>query len=398
MTVPHTRADVPERGLPRPVSRVGGRSWCRRPKSVLPPGAVVAGSRAAWLATVSEHPDVEALRADGRRNVLAVASWVARRADPDKLVSRPLWEALADRTGLSVRSAARWLAWLHQRRLLATVTHGVSAGMRPAVLAGTDTGGLAAEYLLCHPRPAAGLPPRPPAGSRTNRGDETSPVSEQITVTPPRNSPSERFQDACAQAGARARTALRAVANLIDKPTQDQPTTTSPPWPMVAPARTRTEQLALCARLQAEDATLRDPRLSRRALRHVLRPWLAAGWTARDVEWAINHRPEGGLWPYAFQDSRQLRNPAGFVVHRLHQWTSQTGTIPPGPCSSVTSTSSTTTRPTSARSTPLPASTTAGDSGGITPASSDRAATYAADIRRALGWPASARVPSLGLK
>lgn len=365
-----------------------GSSWSRRPRSVLPAGAVVAGSRAAWLAAVAGHPDVEALRADGRRNVLAVAAWTAQRADPATMVSRPLWEALSDRTGLSVRSAARWLAWLHSRDLLATVTHGVSAAMRPAVLAGNDVVGLAAEYLLCHPRPPV---PRLPAEPPTNRPDETPEESGQISVTPPRNSPSERFQDACAQAGARAQAALRAVADLADgRPTTDgRPGPGSagrPPWPMVTAARTRTEQLALVDRLRAEDATLRDPRLSRRSLRHVLRPWLTAGWTARDVEWALNHRPDGGLWPYAFQDSRQLRNPAGFVVHRLRQWTSETGTIPPGPCSSTTPARSTTTRARSASSSTAAADPTTGDATGITPADPDRVTTYAANIRAALGW------------
>ncbi len=169
---------------------------------------------------------------------------------------------------------------------------------------------------------------------------------------------------------------------------------------MVVRARTRTEQLALVGRLRAEDATLRDRRLSRRSLRHVLRPWLVAGWTGRDVEWALNHRPEGGTYPYAFAHSDQLRNPAGFLIHRLRQWNDPAGTIPPGPCSSTTTRSSTAntapsalTRPaatpTPTRSSAAATADVAGDSAGITPADPDRAAGYAASIRAALGWDRS---------
>lgn len=397
MTVSHAHTDGLERGVHRlVVSRVGGRSWGCRRRSVLPPGTIVASFPATWLAAVSAHPELEALRADGRRNVLAVAAWVAQRADPATLVSRPLWEALSDRTGLSRPSVARWLSWLHSRGLLVTVAHGRTAGMRPAVLAGMVTeaaaGNLAAEYLLCQPRP-----PRPLRPPKTKRPNETPSVPEQISETPSRNSPSERFQDACTQVRAQARAALRAVATSFDQPTQDQPATAPAPpsWSMVAPARTRAEQLALVDRLRAEDATLRDPRLSRRSLRHVLRPWLVAGWTGRDLEWAINHRPEGGTYPYAFAHSDQLRNPAGFVVHRLRQWTEETGTIPTGPCSSTTSPTTsngtlatgTATAPlASTEPTPRAALATAVQVAESALADPDRAAGYAASIRAALGW------------
>ncbi len=166
MTVPHACI----RGL-------GSASHRTVSRSPLHAGSAVPASPAGWLTIVSAHPDVSELRADGQRNVLAVAAWVARRADPKTGVSRPLWAALSDRTGLSRASVARWLSWLHQRDLMATVAHGRTAAMRPAVLAGRisalDAGNEAAEYLLCQPRPP-----------KTKRPDKTPSTPEQISETP----------------------------------------------------------------------------------------------------------------------------------------------------------------------------------------------------------------------
>jgi hypothetical protein len=100
------------------------------------------------------------------------------------------------------------------------------------------------------------------------------------------------------------------------------------PWLLRRPARTRAERLAACERLRAESPTLR--RVSARRLRHVLRPWLLAGWTVRGVQHALDHRPDGAPWRIPFRPD-ELRNPSGWVVHRMRAWTDADGAPLPDP-------------------------------------------------------------------
>jgi hypothetical protein len=84
-------------------------------------------------------------------------------------------------------------------------------------------------------------------------------------------------------------------------------------------ARTRDERLALCERLRAESPPVRAAGSARR-LRHLLRPWLLAGWSARGLLYAVDHTPDGAPWRFAWRSVRELRNPAGWLLHRLRAW------------------------------------------------------------------------------
>jgi len=64
-------------------------------------------------------------------------------------------------------------------------------------------------------------------------------------------------------------------------------------------------------------------------LRWLLREFLEAGWTAADVLHALDTHPTDG--PYAYATSAPgtpggLRNPAGWVLHRLQPWRGPDGT------------------------------------------------------------------------
>jgi hypothetical protein len=62
-----------------------------------------------WLASLRRQDWVRGIRADGRANVLAVARLVALSASWQTLESRPTWDRLVARSGLSQRTVARWL-------------------------------------------------------------------------------------------------------------------------------------------------------------------------------------------------------------------------------------------------------------------------------------------------
>ena len=99
-------------------------------------------------------------------------------------------------------------------------------------------------------------------------------------------------------------------------------------WARHLPARTAADRLALADRLRHDSPALTWVGNSRR-LRWLLRDFLHAGWTAEDLLHALDTHPDTG--PYAYATSAPgtrggLRNPAGWVLHRLRPWRAPDGT------------------------------------------------------------------------
>jgi len=101
------------------------------------------------------------------------------------------------------------------------------------------------------------------------------------------------------------------------------------PWPATQPATTRTERLRLAHQLRRVSPDLHP--LSPRLLRHLLRPWLLAGWTLTDVLHAIDHHPTHGPRHHSPTGTGPgtIRNPPGWLLHRLHDWQHPDGTPMP---------------------------------------------------------------------
>jgi len=99
-------------------------------------------------------------------------------------------------------------------------------------------------------------------------------------------------------------------------------------WARHLPATTAADRLALAERLRHDSPAFVWVGSSRR-VRWLLRDFLTAGWTAEDVLHALDHHPEEG--PYAYATSAPgtrggVRNPAGWVLHRLKPWRGPEGT------------------------------------------------------------------------
>jgi len=103
-------------------------------------------------------------------------------------------------------------------------------------------------------------------------------------------------------------------------------------WSRDAPARTRRDRLHLTDRLLAIAPDLTGIG-SARLLRHLLRPWLEAGWTINDVFLAIENHPTTGLRPHSptitTTGPGAVRHPAGWLLARMRDWTQPDGTPPP---------------------------------------------------------------------
>ena len=64
-----------------------------------------------------------------------------------------------------------------------------------------------------------------------------------------------------------------------------------------------------------------------------MRPFRAAGWTAGDLEWAIDHEPSGRQHPYPVRDIRNIPGTGGTpphwalarIRHRLALWLDDRG-------------------------------------------------------------------------
>jgi len=61
--------------------------------------------------------------------------------------------------------------------------------------------------------------------------------------------------------------------------------------------------------------------LSARHLRHLLRPWLDAGWTPADVLHALDHTPADAAHTW----TTDVRSPRGWLAFRLGMWTDAQG-------------------------------------------------------------------------
>lgn len=260
----------------------------------LPAGSTIARSQGSWLRQVEEHRDTFELRADALANLMAVAREVSRSADWRTLTARPTWDRLCDRTDLSRRTVARWLAWLREHGLLGLLESGTTARWRPRA-ASALTGNRAAVYLLAVPADA------------TPQVGETKPVETTGT-------PSQLLTEGESK---------RARADGRESPLRgpDQPSRAlSGPIPSLHQAPTnRGERLISAQTLQMRIPALRG--LSDRHLRHLLRPWFVAGWTPADVLYALDHAPsqEAHTWTTA------VRSPAGWLRHRLALWTNDAG-------------------------------------------------------------------------
>ncbi|RKS80643.1 hypothetical protein CLV35_0232 [Motilibacter peucedani] len=315
------------------------------PAAALPRGSVRAKGQAAWVAAVAAHPDTALLRADAHTNLRSIAATLARYADWNELTSRPTWARLAALAGVSERTVARWTAWLRQRGLLGVVETGSTPATRPMALRDVE-GNRAALYLLCHPV-SLGSAARHPQASDPRLSEPTlvAPVDESGMPSGP--APQEMRQNG--RAGAvLSQAPLRGVAmttrptNPAEPPagsedpvstpgaTQEAKSARTTAWGRHTPARTRRDMLALVDRLQAEGPVYRAVGSPRR-LRHLLRPWLNAGWTIAGLEWAIDHKPDGEPWRYAWRSVDELRNPAGWLRHRLRRWTTEDGAPLPDP-------------------------------------------------------------------
>jgi hypothetical protein len=292
----------------------------------IPDGSRRARTEAEFFEDLDQDDELVLVRADRRRNVAKVAEVLAAFAEwenkpgrqGEEMTTMPTWQELMDRTGLSRSTVADILRWLRERGRLGVVETGSTPEIRAGALwplpdPHADEDNRAAVYVLCVPK---GEPDEPeetevdqPAGLTSVPAD--SPVDG--TRTPPRsvfgagNSCPARAREETGQNGKRSNEG----GGL---------------WKTSVRPCGKREQLAAAEAARWADPVLR--RLSARHVRHLLAPWWSASWTVDDALYALNARPDGTPWPYAYQ-ADELRHVPGWIRHRLAAWTTPDGR--PGP-------------------------------------------------------------------
>lgn len=304
----------------------------RRYDGYLDEKTVHCSSPATWRRLVLESAEVAALRADSRRTLTAVVWRLTCSADWTVHTSRLGWDATAAELDISRRTLARWLAWLRKQHWLTWVEHGSTPAYRPRLVqkvleasarhTGAHAGDRQPVYLLVVPNPdphpcspaveTAGcsnasssarelrsvpqpLGPEPVLASPTRPNGCGLSTGEDGTPTPKglsRSLPLTRARD------------FATPRELSDLTLRTAPQT----------RRGRLKAVEMLREPAAPGHALR--RLTPRHLRHLLKAFFDAGWTARDVQFALDHDPSGRAHFHA----TQVRSPAGWVRHRLSLW------------------------------------------------------------------------------
>lgn len=300
-----------------------------------------------WLRELDCQDWVQAIRVDGRSNLLKVARLVALYAEWDTLETRPTWAKLTARSGLSERTIARWLQELRLHGWLVLLEHGSTPETRPMALAHLQ-GNRAALYGLripiTHDEAMARAGERLAAEVARELADESAPDSGvdqrelaeavDVNVSLPWSCKSlpERSPGGFSHAS-------KSVDNSHELAPGQQKLKTSAH--RAGSDRGSSSDLAIMVpvsgfeMLACSDWLRRElgvfGRCSRRLIRHLCRPYWRAGWCNRDIVHAMDHRPSAfsevsGL----LRSPEHVASPAQFIRSRLAAWTGENGGVLPG--------------------------------------------------------------------
>jgi hypothetical protein len=250
----------------------------------IPEGSQRAKTQAGWIRALDAHlaelVDLGELRSDAAGNIRAIAWIIARHADWKTFVSRPGWDTLTDRTSLSRSTIQRAIRRLREWGFLGTVATGTTWRTRGCDI-DDRAGNQGAEYVL------------------------TAPAQKPVEIS---DSPS---------LGSR-REPEKPHASARENPNPKEILSSSRPWPMHQPPRTRGQRLAATQRLQQQAAVL--ARIPAVRLRSVLKPYFDRGLTPAQVLYALDREPDGTLrWHTA-----DVRHVPGWIRHRLAAWDGHT--------------------------------------------------------------------------
>lgn len=306
---------------PRRPSRARETSPLHRGHALnnMPVKAQPARSQAAWLTATETWISRLHKRDDFTRNLLAISRVLGFNAHWETLTTTTLsWGRIAADTGLTRRTVANHLRFLHEHGWLARVAAGRSATAKAAAgMTGPHAeSNDAPVYLLAQP-------------------ETTEPWD--TTFTPPTSSGYKEFlrtREADTPSGAATRPDISSGAAVAGR-TPTRPGAHRPEsfWPRYVPVEHKRDRIRAAAeigRIAFVFRRLHSPNY----LAWLLKDFFTAGWTVDDVLHAIDTRPDGlpqghdlnGEWiAYTGADGISQRGLPHWINYRLNTWRDTAG-------------------------------------------------------------------------
>lgn len=256
-------------------------------------GCWIPTSSRAWLDSAVQILEHRNYRADAHQARMKLLKTLYERVDPDSMAIHTSWGWLQAETGKCRSWVADTLAWAREQGLLVTFENGSTQAYRPT------------EYTLLHPDEGDRVPVyilTLPAEPTPETKIPTEPVDE--TWTP------------------------KLLAKEVYKSTRTREAQPQPFGPGKA-AKTNTGRDQVGFRRARKTKLGREiigsslilRRLTPQHVAAISKPFLDAGWTPRDITYALDHTPEGQLhW-----QTNLVHSPAGWAHHRLRYWTNING-------------------------------------------------------------------------
>ena len=271
----------------------------------LPKNATRAKTQQTWLEAVYQSEMFMHKREDGLQTIFAVAKILAFHAEWATMTTRPTWAILMERTGKSRRTIARALAELRDAGLLGIVSGGSTPETRPMALSHIE-GNLASVYVLAVPSPLTVIPGEAQDSSRPVDKDGTP-----TGLTLVESNPYTHAREKNPHEPLRGTTSDGASRN-----DDSQPWRTGPLWPSHVTPKRKEERWAAGFALRFRLG--KHAPISDKALAAICSKFYFAGWTNRDVLYAIDHIPEGKPWPH--DGATGVRNIGAWLIYRLKAW------------------------------------------------------------------------------
>jgi hypothetical protein len=278
----------------------------------VPPGSRRARGQREWIRAAKDEIAAAGFRNQRHLHYKGVAELLMRSMDWRARTSRPGHDRIARALDVSADTVARAVAWLRGRGLLGLVSPGTTHLTRAYVLHDGDRND-AAVYVLAIPAKTAPAP-RADAGqsdiadlSRSRSDLGTAPRGREATGDGQQRSGAPSGRRPVLPRGGRA---VPAAGDGARDPAAAA---------LARVPQNRSEALGSAEVMRGAERLLGA--ISARMLRHLARPFFAAGWTGADVLHAVDHDPGGRRYGY----TAAVRAPAAWIRARLAAWTDAKG-------------------------------------------------------------------------
>lgn len=282
--------------------------------AALPANHVYTCSADQWNHALKSRINISHRRADFRTTFENVCEAIAYAFNPETGILRTTWSALAKLASTSISSVQRVLRLLKEHQLITVIASGRSAAMAPK---GQEKKNLAPVYGLTVPTPPSVAPTDSDDSFYDDNGylfvtDCPSPLRDE-KISYYRAIHEGLFDQFCKQ-----RYALYAHTHRDEMEKKRQGL--EPIYPTIKAKKQALTHLARV--LQHHCLDLRS--LSAKAITEAAQPFFDAGWTVRDVLYALEYRPDNSA--YNTKGATGMRSVKKWLILRMKAW-SQKGKI-----------------------------------------------------------------------